>query len=202
MKIEVFEGLLESNTYVAYDNSNEGIIIDASADLKSICDFVKDKKINIKHIVLTHGHCDHVHFINDYKQVFDDASIICHKKELMVLKNPEANVSSFILGRDYTYDCDYALVDEGDTICFGNTKLFVLNMPGHTPGSICLFCMDEEIMFTGDVIFASSYGRTDFLYGSMNDMMESLRRIRRFGGSIRIYPGHYESAQLKDIFGI
>ena len=120
----------------------------------------------------------------------------------MVLKNPEANVSSFIFGMERSYDYDYTLVNEGDTICFGNTELFVLNMPGHTPGSICLLCKNEDIMFTGDVLFATSYGRTDFLYGSMSDMMESLRRIRRLGGNIRIYPGHYESQTLANIFGI
>ncbi len=202
MKIKVFEGLLESNTYVAYDESKQGVIIDASANLQLVCDFIKENDISIKHIILTHGHADHVELIGDYIKAFEGADVICHEREPMVLKNPEANVSRFIFGMERSYDYAYTLVNEGDKICFGNTTLLVLNMPGHTPGSICLLCEKEGIMFTGDVLFASSYGRTDFLYGSMTEMMESLRRIRRLGGNIRIYPGHYESASIKDIFGI
>ena len=156
-----------------------------------------ENKISIKYLVLTHGHADHAEFIGDYISAFENAIPICHENELMVLKNPEANVSKLVFyGRESIYDYDFKQVKDEDTIDVGNMSFLVLNTPGHTPGSICLLCEKEEIMFTGDVLFANSYGRTDFLYGSMTDMMDSLRRLYRLSSNITIYPGHYESARI------
>ncbi len=190
--IKTFLGLLESNTYVVSDESGNGMIIDAGADVKDVLDYVNKSKISIKYLVLTHGHADHAEFIGDYISTFEGAIPVCHENELMVLKNPEANVSTLVFyGRQSIYDYDFMLVKDGDTISVGNMSFLVLNTPGHTPGSICLLCQDEGIMFTGDVLFADSYGRTDFLYGSMTDMMDSLRRLYRLASNLTIYPGHY-----------
>lgn len=195
--IKTFLGLLESNTYVVSDESGNGMIIDAGADVKDVLDYVNKSGISIKYLVLTHGHADHAEFIGDYISTFEGAIPVCHENELMVLKNPEANVSKLVFyGRESIYDYDFKQVKDGDTIDVGNMSFLILNTPGHTPGSICLLCEKEEIMFTGDVLFANSYGRTDFLYGSMTDMMDSLRRLYRLAPNLTIYPGHYESTRL------
>ena len=195
--IKTFLGLLESNTYVVFDESKNGMIIDAGASVSDVLKYVLENKISIKYLVLTHGHADHAEFIGDYISAFVNAIPICHENELMVLKNPEANVSKLVFyGRESIYDYDFKQVKDGDTIDVGNMSFLVLNTPGHTPGSICLLCEKEEIMFTGDVLFANSYGRTDFLYGSMTDMMDSLRRLYRLSSNLTIYPGHYESTRI------
>ena len=98
------------------------------------------------------------------------------------------------------YNYEYTTLNDGDELLLDGIKFTVLNYPGHTPGSICLLCSEQKIMFTGDVLFATSYGRTDFLYGSTRDMMNSLRAISRLDGDITIYPGHYNSAKLSSIF--
>ena len=199
VQIKAFEGLLESNTYLVYSNTGSAMIIDAGADTDEIKGFVMANGLDVKHIVLTHGHFDHADFIDDYMLMFPKARVYCHEKELVVMKSSEANVSQ-LTGRPRVYDYSFVLLKDNDTISLDDFKFKVLNYPGHTPGSICLLCENEKIMFTGDVLFASSYGRTDFLYGSSRDMMDSLRSISKLDKEITIYPGHYNSTKLKNIF--
>ena len=199
INIKTFVGLLESNTYLVYNDNGSAMLIDAGAPCHEIKDFAYKNNLSIKHIVLTHGHYDHVDFISSYINEFSSAKVYCHESELKVLKNPEANVSA-LLGLSKVYNYEYTTLNDGDELLLDDIKFTVLNYPGHTPGSICLLCSEQKIMFTGDVLFATSYGRTDFLYGSTRDMMNSLRAISRLDGDITIYPGHYNSAKLRSIF--
>ena len=119
----------------------------------------------------------------------------------MVLSDPNANVSALISSKtSKSYNFDYMTVKEGDALSIGSLSLEILNLPGHTPGCICLFEKENKSLFTGDVLFASGFGRTDFLFGSFDDMKSSLRRLSTFDGDIKIYPGHGPSAYLKNIF--
>lgn len=199
MNIKAFLGLLESNTYVVYTRELEAMIVDAGAPVNQISSFVSENSLKVKYIVLTHGHYDHADFAEEYARVFPEAALICHEDEIQVLTNPIANVSKFIAG-EKIYDFDFTTVKHKDTLSLGSASFEILNMPGHTPGCICLYFEGEGVMFTGDVLFASSFGRTDFMYGSFEDMKSSLRALSRYPRSVRIYPGHYESALLSSVF--
>ena len=85
--------------------------------------------------------------------------------------------------------------DEGDSVCpIAGLELTVLHTPGHTPGSVCLL-MGKE-MFSGDTLFACSFGRTDLPGGDPRKMMESLRRLASLQGNFFIHPGHGGSTTL------
>jgi glyoxylase-like metal-dependent hydrolase (beta-lactamase superfamily II) len=203
MFIKLFDtGLLDSNTYVVWGDSKNALIIDAGVNVNTILDFVNEQGLKVKHIVLTHGHYDHVDYIGDYINAFSEATPYCHKKELKILLDSEANVSRlFTRGDKRIYDYNYSFLEEGDILKIDDSLSFkILNLPGHTPGSICLLNENEKSLFTGDVIFSCGYGRTDFLYGSREDLNSSLLRIYNLDKSITIYPGHYESIQLYKIF--
>lgn len=199
MKIKAFTGLLDSNTYVLSAENGECMIIDAGAHPSAVFEYIEQNGFAIKYIALTHGHYDHADFVGDYISAFEKAIPVCHESELKVLKSSEANVSSLI-GCPKAYDYAFTTLKNGDVLTLGELELTALNMPGHTPGSICLLCENEKIMFTGDVLFAYSYGRTDFLYGSQAEMMDSLRALSRLDREITIYPGHGRSEKLKNIF--
>jgi glyoxylase-like metal-dependent hydrolase (beta-lactamase superfamily II) len=83
---------------------------------------------------------------------------------------------------------------DGDTVEVGSLRFTVLETPGHTPGSVCLLC--ENVLFSGDTLFAGSCGRTDFPGGSMEKMMASLRRLGQLEGDLRVLPGHMEASTL------
>ena len=201
MKIKAFyNGLLSSNSYVVYDEiSYECMIVDLGVKPDYVVDFIKNNGLSVKYLVLTHGHYDHAHFVGKYMELYSAAKAICHTDEIKVLTDSFANVSDLV-GDSSVYDYDYTVVNDGDLLTLGNTEFKVLSFPGHTPGCICLLCEKDKIMFTGDVIFAQGYGRTDFKYGSPTLMMQSLRKITTMDEDITIYPGHGESSTLKKIF--
>lgn len=195
-------GLLETNTYVAWDEgTRDCMIIDCGVDPQIVQPFILENNLLVKYVILTHGHFDHAHYVEEYEKMFKDAKIVCHENEKTVLFDPEANLSPY-MGTHRAYSCSYTYVREGDFIVLGNKcqgecmNFQILSTPGHTPGSICLYDESHKIMFTGDTLFKKSYGRTDFKYGNMQEMYNSLRRLYKMDKDITFYPGHYEHSTI------
>lgn len=202
--IKIFsQGLLDTNTYVVWqEESRECMIIDCGVKPKVIMPFIEKMELDVKYVVLTHGHFDHAEYVEEYESAFEGAKIICHENELCVLGDMEANLSVWG-NRPRPYNCNYKTVVEGDVLTLGNAKsggecLFfkVLHTPGHTPGCICLYDEANKIMFTGDTLFKRSYGRTDFKYGDSSALFASLRRLLHMDKDIAFYPGHYEHSTI------
>ncbi|MBR2444234.1 MAG: MBL fold metallo-hydrolase [Clostridia bacterium] len=187
-------GMISSNVYVVWDKG-QGMIIDCGAPCDDILSFVNENQIKIRYIVLTHGHHDHVCQLANYVKAFPSASVICHSEEIKVLTDSEANVS-LLFGSPCVYNYDYTTVKEGDALAIGDLNFQVLLTPGHTPGSICLLEEEKKVLFTGDVLFENGYGRTDFKYGSSEELMCSLRRLFKLDKDIIFYSGHGPSARL------
>lgn len=197
-------GLLDTNTYVVWEeHSLDAMIIDCGVEPQIISNFVCEMGLNIKYVVLTHGHFDHAHYVEEYEKAFPVSMIVCHIDEKAVLFDPLANLSTH-LGEPKEYHCNYTFVKEGDLLtlgekCSGECMNFqVLSTPGHTPGCICLYDEKSKIMFTGDTLFKRSYGRTDFKYGDPQKMYESLRRLYKMDREIAFYPGHYQSSTIEN----
>ena len=192
-------GLLDSNTYVYATETGNAMIIDFGVPVDTVLGYVKENNLSVDYLVLTHGHYDHINYIGDYKKAFPSATVICHEEELPLICDPEGNLSSYF-GLNNSYDVGYKTVRDGDTISLKNggecTIFEVIHAPGHTPGCICLYEPNEKIMFTGDVVFANGYGRTDFKYASPSDMLNTLRRIFKEFKGTRIFPGHYNDAKI------
>ena len=196
-------GILDSNTYVVWEeNTREGMIIDCGVNPLTVHPYISENKLEIKYIVLTHGHFDHCEYLESYCNYYQNAKILCHVDELTVLGDIEGNLSSWG-NNPRRYEADYLLVKEGDAFTLGNEKsggecmtFTILHTPGHTPGGICILFEKEKIMFTGDTIFLHSYGRTDFKYGSSHILFESLRRLLSLDPKIFFYPGHYQSSTI------
>ena len=193
-------GLLGSNTYLYYNNG-EGMIIDCGNPPEPIAKYAIDEGIWVKYVVLTHAHYDHADYIDKYKTAFPEARTVCHEDEICVMKDPEANVSIYF-GTPRIYTAPDMTVKEGGKILVGDAEFTVFSTPGHTPGSICLLCESEGIMFTGDTLFHYGRGRCDFKYGNEYDMKRSLERLLSLDGEITFYSGHGEAAKIKDERGI
>ncbi len=197
-------GLLDTNTYVVFDDvSKNGIIVDCGVDPRIVLDYTTKNSINVRYVVLTHGHFDHAEYVEEYESLFKNAKIVCHVDEKQVLYDIEANLSSW--GRaPRSYDCNYTYVKGGDILYLGEKSddtcmnFTILHTPGHTPGSMCLYDKTNKIMFTGDTLFKRSYGRTDFKYGNTSLMYASLRRLFSMDKDITFFPGHYGSSTIGD----
>jgi hydroxyacylglutathione hydrolase len=186
MLVEIFTvGMLSTNCYVASSQeTKEAIIIDPGLDLSSealpILEYIAAKKLNVKFIVNTHGHDDHIQGNVFFQKKFN-VPICIHILDEHFIENLEKDNFSPNL-----------LFKNGDLIKVGNEALKVLHTPGHTTGSICL--VGEKLVFTGDTLFAGGIGRTDFPGGSMSEMRTSLKKLMELPLNLLVYPGHGESS--------
>lgn len=136
----------------------------------------------IESILLTHGHFDHVGAVRDLAAATGCRVYLCEKD----LSMPPQMTAGKLYYTD-TYE-------DGDLITTAGVTLQVIATPGHTPGSVCLLC--EDVIFSGDTLFAGSCGRTDFPGGSTQEILRSLCRLAALPGDFRVLPGHAEATTL------
>lgn len=184
---ELAVGQLEANCFIVSDEkTKEAIIIDPGDDDEEIMDVVKKDNLHVKYIVCTHAHFDHVGAVADIKER-TNALICIHKDEVEVYKRA-GDFAAFWGFRIKPLPEPDMLLNDGDIIVFGNLSLKVLHTPGHSPGGMCLY--GEDVIFTGDTLFAGSVGRTDLPGGNINELKKSFLRLMSFPPETRVYAGH------------
>jgi glyoxylase-like metal-dependent hydrolase (beta-lactamase superfamily II) len=210
LEIQNFDGgLLGANTFLVWDTESlDGMIIDCGNLPEAVKSFASQKGVTVKYIVLTHGHYDHAEYTEYFRSAFAGAMLACHRAEAPVLTDSEANVSEYF-GEANTYPLPDIALEEGDVLTLGDSETGIsfvcLHTPGHTPGSICLYCKKEKTMFTGDTLFNMGYGRTDFKHGSETALFTSLTRLLKMDADIVFYSGHGGSSEIgtqKMFYGI
>ena len=181
MIVERFKvGWLSTNCYVVgCKETKEAAIIDpgleSEAEVDQILDFIKQNNFHIKYIINTHGHPDHISG-NVIMKKATGAPILIHENDA---KRVQAD----------------SKLRDGDVIQVGNFKLVVLHTPGHTKDGICL--LGDNVVFTGDSLFAGSIGRTDFPGGSFQELMQSIKtKLLHLPESFKVYPGHESSTTI------
>ena len=195
MKIETFPvGIIDTNCYVVTDeNSGECLVIDPG-DMSAELESVLDGK-NIKYILLTHGHYDHILAAAGLKQK-TGAPVAIGKEDADCLHDDDLSRAGLhfpLLQQKINADI---LLSGGSEIDFGGKKIKVIHTPGHTPGGVCYIFEDERVIFSGDTLFRLSAGRTDFETGSDYDMALSLKSLAALDGDYAVYPGHGPATTL------
>ncbi len=175
-------GQLETNCYLVADTDGNAAVIDPAAAPEQILQTAREHGLNLQATLLTHGHFDHVGAVKGLVEALR-CPVWMHESELTL---PE-----YLTDGKLYYTDGY---DEGDTVTVGKLTFTVLHTPGHTPGSVCLRCGDA--LFSGDTLFAGSYGRTDFSGGSGLEMCKSLHRLAEISENLNVYPGHGEMTTL------
>jgi hydroxyacylglutathione hydrolase len=195
MKIRhLVTGPLSVNTYIVFCNeTKQGAVIDPGGNADKIISLLRSEKIMLTHILLTHGHFDHIGGVANLKQ--NTQSAVCiHSLDKEMLTNPTKNLS-LLMGAGCIQPKPDVLLHDGDMFQIGNLEVHVLHTPGHSPGSVTYKI--GEILFAGDSIFRSSIGRTDFQGGSYEQLMQSIKaRILTQSRNSRIYPGHGEGTTV------
>lgn len=186
---------LETNCYLAADvDAGEAIIVDApwqvTAEMQALAE---EYGIRVTEIVCTHGHWDHSMGAAALSETFG-APVACHPLDADLLEHP--TTAPFNLPLPLTPVIPGRLLEEDDTVTVGQYTFTVLHTPGHTPGGICLYCADDAVLFSGDILFAGTYGRTDFPGGDVTQMAHSLLRLRALPLETAVYPGHGPSTAI------
>lgn len=188
------------NCYVYWDEkTKEGVIIDPGAyadfEKNEILDYIKANGINIKLILSTHGHVDHI-LGNDWAKKSFNSPLLMHKDDLPLIDNALKQAEMFGVVFPQPPDPD-KFIDENDDIKFGDTSFKILHTPGHSPGSVCFVDEKEKVIFGGDTVFQGSIGRTDLWMGDTNILLDSIQnKIFKYPDDYIIYPGHMDETTI------
>lgn len=182
-------GNLSTNSYIVYDeNKKEGIVIDPGDFPLLLISKIKELGITLKYIVFTHVHFDHILGYPRLKEEFPDSELIVSHIEKDSLWDKEKSLLYYV-NVDFPKITEFSEVKNGDFVDFGDVSLKVIETPGHTEGSICLF--GENTLFSGDTLFYSSLGRWDFPGGNFYKEYHSITEVLfKLPDDTVVYPGH------------
>ena len=187
---KIVNGLFYVNTYLII-KVNDCVIVDPGMDLDS--EDIKSK-YQVKAILITHAHIDHIMGLKDFKGL----DVYISGQDLPKLFLRDLSLYQ-MTGAPIPYkkeDFNFITIKDGDTINLLDTTIKVIATPGHTDGSVCY--LYKDILFSGDTLFYHSIGRTDFPSGSMVQMRQSLAKLANLPTEIKVYPGHDEATSIKE----
>jgi glyoxylase-like metal-dependent hydrolase (beta-lactamase superfamily II) len=187
---ELVVGPLQTNCFIVTDaETREAIIIDPGGDAAQILKAVDRLEVEVRLVVNTHGHFDH---IMANREIVDatGAPLAIHPEDAGMLTNPLRSFS-FFLGKFRPGPAASVHLEGGGQVQVGSVVFEVLHTPGHSPGSVSLWCREEGVVFCGDVLFNMGVGRTDFPGGSYKVLLQSIReRLFTLPDDTVVYPGH------------
>lgn len=167
-------------------SGGEAAIIDPAPDAARFAPLLEKENARLTHILLTHGHFDHVYGLDSVRAAWPAARLCLFRADAVGTEDRPVKESPEILW-----------LTDGQTLTVGQAELTVLHTPGHTPGSCCWLC--EGVLMSGDTLFAGSAGRTDLPGGDWETLMRSLRRLAgdpALPDALRVLPGHGDFTTL------
>lgn len=184
-----------TNSYIIAGEQGNAVLIDAPDDAYYIKNRLSEKGLNLKKILLTHGHFDHVGAVAELAES-TNCQVYIHEADKPKLTDDSKNLAShFGLGSIRHYDKAVAFND-GDIIKMDELEFKVIHTPGHTSGSVCFIIGGN--MFSGDTLFARSIGRTDMPDGNTMVMLKSLEKLAKVEENYTVYPGHMSTTTLDE----
>jgi len=179
-----------TNCFIVGDEiTKEAVVIDPGGEGQKILNEIEKMGMNVKAVVSTHAHVDHIGALKDIKNALG-ADIMMHQAELPVLKTASRMARLFGISIDDPPEPD-RFIAEGDQVSCGSITLKVIETPGHSPGGISLLTSDGKVCFAGDTLFAGSIGRTDLPGGDYHTLIESIKtKLIPLGDDVKVLSGH------------
>ena len=199
MNLNIYHtGPLEVNTYVLTDdNTKEAVIIDIGGDFKKIKKDLDEGGYNLKFILNTHGHFDHILGEIEMQKEFPDLPIYIHKDDMPHLLNIKDELKMWGFNNNAETLTPSKFIDETDQLQLGNYKITIFHTPGHSKGSLS-FYVDGKL-FSGDALFYNSIGRTDFFDGDYEELIKSIKeKLLTLPEETIVYPGHGPSTKIRN----
>ena len=207
-------GPIETNCYLIYDNQTmEAALVDVGDVVDTLVGYIEQHELDLKYILCTHGHIDHVYNVPAIHDKFTKAKTVIHKLDYddmlvqgeWVLENmdpefiewmrndPETN--KFFEWDPTTFGEPDILIEDGQELTLGNFTIKAIHSPGHSPGSVC-YLVDGKLL-SGDVLFYRTVGRTDVQNSSREDQIRSVQRLYEIlPDSTPVYPGHMQFTDI------
>jgi glyoxylase-like metal-dependent hydrolase (beta-lactamase superfamily II) len=183
-------GPLQCNCSIIGDEqTHEAMVIDPGDQIEGILEILRQEKLTLKQIVITHAHIDHVGGAMKLKAA-TGAPILMNQSDYALLKMLDMQAAWVGMRPPGDVQVDET-VGQGRVLKIGEISSNVIHTPGHTEGSICLYFPEEKKLIAGDTLFAGSIGRTDLPGGSMDKIMRSLHtQVLALPDETEVVPGH------------
>jgi hydroxyacylglutathione hydrolase len=185
-------GELQTNCYLVWDeNSKEAVVIDAADDGIIISEEIEKRGLKLKYILATHGHFDHNLGVLDLKLIYN-VPYCASDNDLFLLKRQQETAKYFLKKEIKTPNLKKIDInlDKENEVIFGEQVFEIVETPGHTPGSVCFYNKENKFLFSGDTLFKDCRGRTDFEYGSTENIFKSLKKIMKLPQNTVVLSGH------------
>jgi hydroxyacylglutathione hydrolase len=183
-------GPLQCNCSVIGDEqTREAMVIDPGDDVEQVLDLIRKHNLQVKQIVITHAHIDHVGGAMKLRAA-TGAPVLLNQNDYALLKMLDVQAAWLGMAAPEKIEIDQG-IGQADTVKAGSLVGQVLHTPGHTEGSICLYFPAETMLIAGDTLFAGSIGRTDLPGGSFEKILHSLHdRVLALPDETLVVPGH------------
>ena len=183
------EGPIDANNYLITDvESNEAVLIDCSSNRAGFIDALKNTGVNLKYILLTHGHFDHILGVDEFKKVLGIDAYISHDDMFQVRLVPDM-LQMFAGMLPVEVSGIDKFVEDGDEFKIGSTVIKAISTPGHTKGGMC-YLIDGNL-FSGDTLFQGSVGRCDLPEGDLGAIVKSIKeKLFTLPDETPVFPGH------------
>ena len=182
-------GALGVNCYlIINDELKEAVVVDPGGHANAIADNLKKEGLKLAGILLTHAHFDHADGAEDLQKLMG-SNIYAHEAEQRTLEDPRYNMSN-MMGKGISYKADI-FVREGQILELAGFKFKVIHTPGHTEGGCCYYMEEQKILLSGDTLFCTSIGRTDFPGGSYSTLLRMItEKLFPLPDDVKVLPGH------------
>ncbi|MDE6283392.1 MAG: MBL fold metallo-hydrolase [Muribaculaceae bacterium] len=193
----------DENTYIIWDAvTREAAVIDPGMSTpyedNKLDDFITNKELKVKAILLTHVHIDHTFGVEHMKEKYD-APLMANQADEFLGQRRLEQARMFHLPMELQPIVFDRFIDEGEVLQLGDNKVYGLHAPGHSPGSLLYYIPDSGILLTGDVLFQRSIGRTDLPGGNYGQLVASInKKIVELPPSTIVYPGHGPETTIAD----
>ncbi len=190
----------QENTYLLYDETNEAVVVDAGCifepEKQQLKKFIEDNKLTLKRIINTHLHLDHQFGNRFLYETFGLKPEACVEDEFL-LEDVISKAKAFGFPMDEEAQPLGNYIIENQEINFGNSTLKAIHVPGHSPGSMAFYSEKDEVLFSGDVLFRGSIGRTDLVKGDYATLILSItRKLLPLPDLTVVYSGHGPSTTI------
>ena len=192
MRIILFPIADGSNTYFVTNDINQAILIDPGSNTNNVLiNKIKRENLDIKYILLTHGHYDHIRGLKDVCNIFPEVEVYIGSEDEICLTNERYNVSNLSGYKLEPYTPkNLHLVTDNEELNLLGYQIKVIHTPFHTMGSVCYYFPSLEVLFSGDTLFRGSIGRTDLVGSEPRKINDSLRKLTKLPINTKVYPGH------------
>lgn len=201
MKIDTLVlGDFQANCYCVRTDAKQKkcLVIDPGQNPEDLVRFLESEKLTPEMIVLTHGHVDHIAGVETVRQRWPKVKVAIHEADANMLPDPAANLSMLAGTMVQARPAEMELGEEPFLNAVG-LRFQIIHTPGHTPGGICLYSAKDEILFSGDTLFAGSVGRTDFPGGSYEQLISGIHQsLLILPEQTTVYPGHGPATTLRN----